>query len=163
MGPPGAEEVDVRSAKGGAGVTLAMAILGGAGPARAALGEPDASVARDGQALAMQREAPRARGDGVTVHELRGSTQAVREFADPSGTVFAVAWNGSAAPDLPKLLGAYYGEYRSAASRPVTVRGPRRVEAGRVVVEFWGHGRDLHGRAWIPTLVPHGATLDDVR
>jgi hypothetical protein len=146
-----------------AGALLALALVGAAGPARAALGEPESSVDRDRQALRMQRQGARAQAGGVTVHELRGPAQAVREFADASGTVFAVAWNGSAAPDLPNLLGSYYGEYRAAASRRTTARGPRRVEAGRVVVESWGHGRDLHGRAWVPALVPQGASLDDVQ
>jgi hypothetical protein len=140
-----------------------LALLGAAGPARAALGEPESSVERDGQALAMERRAARAQAAGVRVHELLRPTQAVREFADASGTVFAVAWSGSAAPDLPKLLGAFYGEYRAAAARPVAARGPRRVESAGVVVEFWGHGRDLHGRAWLPTRLPQGASLDDLR
>ncbi len=158
-----AEEGHVGTADRVVGIALVVALLGAAGPARAALGEPESSVERDGSALAMERQAARAQAGGVTVHELRRSTQAVREYADRSGTVFAVAWSGSAAPDFPKLLGAYYDEYRAAAARPITVRGPRRVEAGRVVVETWGHGRDLHGRAWIPAHVPQGASLDDVK
>jgi len=120
-------------------------------------------VARDRDALAMARQPASARGS-VTVHELRSSTVAVREFVSPSGTVFAVAWSGLTRPDLGPLLGSYYDEYRTAASRgPPTGRRPRRVETARMVVETWGHARGLHGRAYLPALVPAGATLDDVK
>lgn len=143
-------------------LALALGVLGVGRPARAALGEPEASVDRDRRALAMDRQPPGDARAGVKVHELRGPTQTVREFADPNGTVFAVAWSGIAPPDLPRLLGAYHAEYRAAARRRA-VRGPRRVESAHVVVETWGHGRALHGRAWIPSLVPPGASLDDVQ
>ncbi len=143
------------------GLVLALALLVAGLPARAALGEPESSVDRDRAALSMQRQPAKARA-GVVVHELRKPTQAVREFVDPAGRVFAVAWEGGAPPDLPTLLGAYYAEYRASAARPAP-RGPRRVEAANVIVETWGHGRGLHGRAWLPALVPSGANLDDVQ
>ncbi len=152
----------MRSTQGLVGVAVSVALVAAAGPARAALGEPESTVDRDRAALALERRAAKVQA-GMKVHELRGPTQAVREFADPSGTVFAVAWNGIAPPDLPLLLGRYYAEYRSAASGPRAARGPRRVESDGVVVETWGHGRDLHGRAWAPSLVPQGASLDDVQ
>ncbi len=144
-------------------LALAGALALAAGAARAALGEPESSVDADRRGLAMERQAAKVR-DGFTVHELRGTTQTVREFAGPNGTVFAVAWSGSAPPDLPRLLGAYHQEYRAAvAAQRRTARGPRRVESANVIVETWGHGRDLHGRAWVPSLVPPGANLDDVQ
>ncbi len=152
----------MRRGKRAVGLALAVALLGAARGARAELGGQETSVERDRQALAMERKPARAQA-GVTVHELRGPTLAVREYVDPSGTVFAVAWSGIAPPDLPRLLGAYHDEYRAAASRPPAGRGPRRVESARIVVETWGHGRSLHGRAWLPSLVPSGASLDDVQ
>jgi hypothetical protein len=144
------------------GFAVILAVLGAGLPARAALGEPVASVDRDRQALSMERQAPKVKA-GVAVHELRKPTQTVREFADASGTVFAVAWSGGAPPDLPRLLGAYHAEYRAAAARRTGARGPRRVQSEHVIVETWGHGRALHGRAWLPALVPSGANLDDVQ
>jgi hypothetical protein len=144
------------------GLGIAGALLGAAGPARATLGEHQATVDRDRAALALKAGPSTARG-GVTVHELAGSTATVREFADASGTVFAVAWSGQAPPDLAQLLGAYHAEYVAAAAGPRRARGPRRVEAPNVVVETWGHLRTLQGRAWLPSLVPLGASLDDVR
>jgi hypothetical protein len=144
------------------GLTLALALAGTSRPARATLGEDGASVDRDREVLAMERQPARAQ-PGATVHELRGPTVAVREFLAPSGAVFAVAWSGIARPDLSQLLGAFLGEYRAASSRAVPLRGPRRVESGRMIVETWGHARSLHGRAWLPSLVPPEVSLDDVR
>lgn len=145
------------------GFTVALlALVATASPARAALGEPEASVARDREALRMELRPPASQA-GATVHELRAPGATVRQFVSPSGTVFAVAWSGGEAPDLPTLLGAYHDEYRAAAAVRPALRGPRRVETARIVVETWGRQRDLHGRAWIPSLVPAGVTLDDVR
>ena len=157
-----AEEDQVKRPDRVVELAVAVALLALASPARAALGEPATSVEKDGAALAMERQAPRVRA-AATVHELRSPNFAVREFAASSGTVYAVAWSGFAPPDLPLLLGAYHAEYRAAAARLAIARGPRRVETDRIVVEHWGHGRDLHGRAWVKGLVPAGASLDDVQ
>ncbi len=143
------------------GVGLVLLLLAPR-PARAALGEPESSVASDRAALAMERKPVRSVA-GVTVHEMRRPTQTVREFVDPNGTVFAVAWSGIAPPDLPRLLGAYHEEYRAAAAQRTYARGPRRVETPNVVVETWGHARALHGRAWLPALVPPGADLNAIQ
>lgn len=145
-------------------ITVAIALLVPSAPAWATLGEPEASVARDREALSMKGRPATARG-GVAVHEMRGPTVTVREFVAPSGTVFAVAWSGLTRPPLAALLGAYHDEYQAAAAGGPTPRGrrPRRVESARIVVETWGHARSLHGRAWVPALVPPGASLDDVR
>jgi hypothetical protein len=155
------EEVDVPKAARWVGYALAVALAAWAPRTRAVLGENETSIGRDRVALAMERQPARAHA-AMTVHELRKATQTVREFVDRSGTVFAVAWSGIAPPDLPRLLGAYHQEYRAAAAKRAA-RGPRRVESAHVVVETWGHGRALQGRAWIPSLVPAGANLDDVQ
>ncbi len=131
-------------------------------PALAALGEAEPSVARDAQALSMDRQPPSVRA-GLAVHELRSATATVREYLAPDGTVVAVAWSGTAPPDLGLLLGAYAGEYRAAAAAPRAGRGPRHVETGRLVVDTWGHARALHGRAYLPSRLPAGVNLDDLR
>jgi len=130
--------------------------------AHATLGEPATSVDRDAAALSAARQPVAARGN-LGVHELRKETLTVREFADASGTVFALAWTGMARPDLSALLGAHYGAYRSAAAQESPVRGPRTVNAGTAVVQTWGHGRSLGGRAWLPALLPAGVSLDEIR
>jgi hypothetical protein len=141
---------------------LLLAAFGASERAKATLGEQESTLDRDSKALSMARGPATAKGE-FTVHEMRSPTATVREFVAPSGKIFAVAWAGVVRPDLTTLLGAYHAEYRAAASGPRTARGPRRVESANVVVETWGHARSLHGRAYIPSLVPTGANLDDIR
>ena len=139
-----------------------VATLLGPASALATLGEAATSVDRDATTLSAARLPVAARG-ALGVHELRKETLTVREFADASGTVFAVAWTGIARPDLSALLGAHYAAYRSAADQSAQLRGPRMVNAGTVVVQTWGHGRSLDGRAWLPSLLPAGVSVDEIR
>ncbi len=132
--------------------------------AAAALGESAASVAADRKALgATARGVTQRRG--YSIHELASGSSTVREYVTPGGVVFAVAWNGLAHPDLTPLLGAYAAEYEQADRDQPRVPGRRRRHVGteRLVVEKWGHMRDLHGRAYAPALVPAGVKLDAIR
>lgn len=146
----------------GAGVALALALA--APPARATLGEPEASVDRDRRALAAAARGTEDRG-AYRVHDMQKGGTTVREFVSADGIVFAVAWNGIAHPDLRPLLGAYHAEYRDEARQSPDVKGrrSRRVAAENVVVERWGHPRDLHGRAYLPALLPPGVAIDELR
>ena len=141
---------------------LALAL--GAPPARAALGEREDSVGRDRRALAAVERGTEERG-AYRVHELEKGGTTIREFVSPDGVVFAVAWSGLAHPDLRPLLGAFHDEYRAAAreARAGQGRRARRVTGERVIVERWGHPRDLHGRAYVPALLPPGVGLDELR
>ena len=138
--------------------------LGLAGTASATLGEQEETAARDATAMAMTatRKAVAVRG-ASTVHELRAGRLAVRQYAGADGTVFAVAWDGPIHPDLDTLLGVHARALRAAAAGPRTARGPRRIVAGNLVVEFGGHGRTLQGRAYLIDAVPAGASLDDLQ
>jgi hypothetical protein len=103
--------------------------------------------------------------NGYTVHEIRSESTTVREYVTPSGIVFAIAWNGRTHPDLTSLLGSYAGEYKDALQR--TLREPgrrsRTVKTDRVVVEKWGHMRNLQGRAYAPALIPPGVSIDEIK
>ncbi len=143
------------------GVVLAGLAL--AAPARAALGEPAASIPAD-QAALRARRATTARGAYV-IERLVSTANTVREYVAPSGVVFAVSWEGVSRPDLSVLLGAHAAEYRRALSQlgPAPGHRRRRVETGGAVVETWGHMRALRGRAYVPALVPAGVSLDEIR
>ncbi len=138
--------------------------LSGASAAQAALGEPAASVENDAYALSAVSRGVTANGR-YSVHALESGGGTIREFAAPGGRVFAVAWSGMAHPDLHPLLGSYAAEYDAALQRTPRTPGRRysRVKGERIVVEKWGHMRDLHGRAWIPSLVPSSVKLDEIR
>lgn len=133
-------------------------------PARAALGEAEDSVSSDCAALTAVARGKTDRG-AYSVHELERGGTTIREYVSPQGIVFAVTWAGLANPDLRTLLGAYAAEYEQAAGQAPRVKGKRarRVAADHVVVDRWGHMRDVHGRAYVPGLVPEGVSLDEIR
>ena len=144
------------------GVALGVAL--GARAARAALGEPEASIAADREALAANSRGTTAHA-AYTVHEMERGGTAIREYVSPSGVVFAIAWNGLANPDLAPLLSSYAEEYREAAKQALHPRGRRsqRIASAHMVVDRWGHMRDLHGLAYAPALVPSGVAVDELR
>jgi hypothetical protein len=133
-------------------------------PVAAALGGARASVEADRQALRGE-PLPRTSGAGFDVEriDLHGTT--LREYVRPDGQVFAVAWEGIAHPDLRVILGASADAWIAArrAAPPSAARAQRRVTAGDVVVETWGHMRHLGGRAIARALVPPGVADEDLR
>ena len=145
-------------------VAAATATIAPAGPVCATLGEPAASVEADRTAYqAIRRTVPFR--TGYSVQEIVSDAATIREYVSPDGTVFGVAWNGLTHPDLRPLLGAFYDEYRQV--RQQTPREPGRrflhLHGARIVVEKWGHMRDLRGRAYVPSLVPSGVDTDEIK
>lgn len=100
-----------------------------------------------------------------TIHQFAYGGAQLREYVSPSGVVFALAWNGLTHPDLEQLLGSYTGAHEEAVARTPRRHGVRRmrVEADGVIVEKWGHMRNLQGRAYISDLIPEGVTIDEIR
>jgi hypothetical protein len=139
-------------------------ILSLPGQAQATLGEAADSIARDSQALKAVKRATTTRYN-YTVQEVVSDATEIREYLTLSGRVFAVAWNGLVHPDLTVLLGSYAKEFQDAKRQSPRKHGQRRlkVEAPRVVVETWGHMRNLRGRAYLPDLVPEGVNINDLK
>ena len=134
-------------------------------PGDAMLGGSADSVESDRIALSAVRGGTTMQ-NGYTVQEIDYGGTAVREYVSSSGVVFAVAWNGIRHPDLTALLGSYTGEYRQALSNTPRQPGARNrsvVSAAGVVVERWGHMRNMQGRAYAPDLIPPGVGLDEIR
>jgi hypothetical protein len=131
--------------------------------ALATLGESTDSVKSDREALSSVRSTITVR-NGYTVHEIESDSTTVREYVSPSGVVFGIAWNGLVHPDLTQLLGSYAGEYHEALQQ--TPRQPDRrrlrVKSDGIVVEKWGHMRNLQGRAYVPALIPPGVSIDEI-
>jgi hypothetical protein len=132
--------------------------------ARATLGGSADSVESDRRALFSVR-------GGTTVHnsysvqEIDYGGTSVREYVSPDGIVFAIAWKGIRHPDLTILLGSYAGPYSEALQKTPCQPGARHLslKADGVVVEKWGHVRNLQGRAYAPDLIPPGVALDEIR
>jgi hypothetical protein len=142
---------------------LAAAFLGDAGQAGAALGETGESIAEDREALSSLRNTAAAR-KGYTVHEMDSGTTVVRQYVSPSGIVFGIAWKGLLHPDLTRLLGAYHDEYQEALKLTPRRPGHRRmqVRTDNIIVQKWGHMRNLQGRAYAPALLPPGVKADEI-
>jgi hypothetical protein len=144
---------------------LALALLGAAltpHSARAALGEPEASVASDAERLMGSiKLTERA---NYRMHEVRlPSGTVLREFATPGGSVFAVAWNGPSIPNLRQALGSYFDAYTAAAKAPHYGHHHLAVNQDKFVLQSSGRMRAFSGRAYLPQAVPAGVSLDELR
>jgi Protein of unknown function (DUF2844) len=142
-----------------------FAMLLGAAPCWAVLGEYENSVATDqhvmrGQVRAIARQ-------GYSLREITGPGNAVvREFVAPSGRVFGVAWQGQFMPNLKQLLGTYFTNFQKAATEQRRVRGPRQpvvLRSDEVVIVSGGHMRSFSGMAYVPSLVPQNVSREVVR
>jgi len=146
---------------------LVLAFLGVRG-ARATLGESVDSIELDGKILSAAKVTSKPISTAYanyTVYQLEYDGTSVREYASPSGIVFGIAWNGLVNPNLTPLLGSYASEYQEALGRTVRKHGERhlRVESDHVIVEKWGHMRNLKGRAYAPNLIPAGVSIDEIK
>jgi hypothetical protein len=144
---------------------FAVAAFASVPPLFAALGEPADSVARDREAMSAARGATTTVRTGYTVQEVVSDSVTVREYISPAGIVFAVAWNGYTPPDLTQLLGSYAREYDDALRKSKRKPGRRhaQIKTDRVVVEKWGHMRNLQGRAYVKALIPQGVSIDEIK
>jgi Protein of unknown function (DUF2844) len=140
-------------------------VLAAPHPLHASLGGDTTSVQAD-QAH-MQGTLSSVRAQNYMVHEIHAPTGTViREYMSPSGTVFAVAWEGSWPPDMHQLLGDYFEQYTQAAQAQSNVRSGRRplhIELPGLVVRLSGHPRSFAGKAYLPDKLPPGVSADELR
>ena len=146
------------------GLGILSAILASAHVAHAALGESADSIASDRKSLSAVRSAASTH-DGYTIQTIESDATTVREYLSPSGVVFGIAWNGLVHPDLTRLLGSYFGEYQETLKQTPRKSGRRRlqIKTNRIIVEKWGHMRNLQGRAYVLSLIPPGVNVDDIK
>jgi hypothetical protein len=142
---------------------MVIAMLMKPEPAQAALGEPVDSVAADRVALkAVQGET--VVRSSYSVQELKSNLISLREYLTSSGVVFAITWKGLTHPDLTPLLGSFATEYAEGLRNVPHERGRRssQIKTEHIVVEKWGHMRNLQGRAYLKALVPPGVKIDEI-
>ena len=146
------------------GLGFLGAILLAAQVAHAALGESIDSITSDRKSLSAVQGAMTAR-DGYTIQTIESDSTTFREYVSPSGVVFGIAWNGLIHPDLTRLLGSYAGEYQEALRQMPRTPGRRsfQVKTDHIVVEKWGHMRNLQGRAYAPALIPQGVSINEIK
>lgn len=145
-------------------VALLATMLATTRPVLAALGESSDSISSDRRALTAVRGAVTVR-HGYTVQEIISESATIREYISDDDIVFGVAWTGLVMPDLAVLLGSYTGEYQQALKQAPRKPGlrSRQVKTKRVVVQTWGHMRNLQGRAYAPALIPQGVAIDEIK
>jgi hypothetical protein len=134
------------------------------GSAQATLGETAGSFESNRVVLKSVHKATTTQG-AYTIQEDVSDAATIRQYISSSGVIFAVTWNGVSHPDLTSLLGSYYDEYSQALQKRTRTPGRRHVQirGNRVVVEKWGHMRNLQGRAYVPGLLPSGVNLNEIR
>jgi hypothetical protein len=147
------------------GVLAAAASLSllGIRPASAALGSDVASVERDSVRMRAQHIAtPMLQYDR---HDITTSAGTVTEFVSRSGKVFAVTWHAQLPPDLSALFGSYYESYHAAVAARSAPGNHRHVAVVQpdLVVSAFGRVRTFMGVAYVPSLVPVGFDLADLR
>lgn len=157
--PPGSIQSRARAA--GTALVILVAVL----PVWASLGGDVSSVQTD--QLRMQSTQQTTAKQSYTVYELRAATgTVVREYASPTGTVFAVAWQGPWLPDMRQILGTYFEQYAQAAKAQSGTRMGRRplmIEQPGLVVQSGGHPRAFVGKAYVPGMVPQGVRAEDLQ
>jgi uncharacterized protein DUF2844 len=98
-----------------------------------------------------------------SVHEMQTpSGTTIRQLVSPTGTVFAISWQGFS-PDLRQLLGQYFDEYMAAASQAAHRGRGVRIDTGDLVVEIGGHMRYVAGRAFLRSKMPNEVSKDEIR
>jgi hypothetical protein len=144
---------------------LSVTVLMIAAPAFAALGDDASSVQTD--VAHMQGSLRITQSQAFTVHEIAAATgTTVREYASPSGKIFAVAWEGPWLPNMRQLLSSYFTQYEQALQSGAPGRAGRKpvlIEQPGLVVQSGGHMRSFSGRAYIPQMMPQGVRAEEIR
>lgn len=135
---------------------LLVALAGNSVLACAALGGDESTIPKDASVSRMELRAVAPGENRFRMHELRDAARnlRVREYVNPDGRVFGVAWDGPTKPDLSQLLGPYFTRYMDAAAGHGMARQLRRIDQPDFVLRVSGHMRHFTGSAWVPSLVP---------
>ncbi len=130
----------------------------------ASLGGPESSIHRDTQKLNATKKVVHSMKN-YSIHELDSHGTLIREYISSSGIVFGIAWRGLVHPELGSLLGSYAAEYSILFEKNLKQNGARTssIRTDNIVVEKWGHMRNLAGHAFIPSLLPEGLSPNEIR
>jgi len=128
---------------------IVLAVAGS--PVFAALGGP---VTATPSGAGVQQAATAAGASYTHVQRQLDSGTVVHEFADASGTVFAVSWAGPFLPDLRDLLGPSFSALQDSAAKGRT--SALSISRADLVLVSAGHMGGFEGRAWLPPKLPAG-------
>ena len=130
----------------------------------AGLGDQASSIATDQKILSAKR----ANADvyqKYSVQEMVSDATTLKEYINNNGVIFAITWQGLDHPDLSVVLSSYYDRYQVSAKEQPRTPGQRHRNVKRedLVVQKWGQMRNLRGRAYDPSLIPSGVSLDEIK
>jgi hypothetical protein len=130
--------------------------------AYATLGGDISSVQGDRTQMRAKASASTSTGS-YSVHTMETAAGTmVREYADNSGKVFAVSWQGPVKPDLDQLLGQYFADFRDQAASGRIGRRRLLVDKPNVVIVSEGRMRAFAGKAYLPQALPAGVNIEDL-
>jgi len=134
-------------------------------PAFAGLGDSADSVLADQLNMLARTTIIPARN--YTVYQLASPLGVVvREYVSSSGKVFAVSWRGPFVPEMHRILAKRFELYSlEMQKRDIRMfgRSALNIRAPLLVVQTVGHMRAYNGRAYDPSLLPAGVSIDEIR
>ena len=103
--------------------------------------------------------------DKFSTYEYEQNGNTVKEFSSADGTVFAVSWRGISKPDLNALFGSYLTEYQEAFESAPKQFGAKNVslKTSTMVIRRGARMRDQRGFVFIPSLVPEGVDVEQLK
>jgi hypothetical protein len=130
----------------------------------AGLGDHAESISTDQRMLSAKRSNADVYRK-YSIQEMESDSSTVKEYVDSSGVIFAITWQGLDHPDLDVVLGSYYEGYQADAKAQPRVHGKRfqSVKHENLVVQKWGRMRNFRGRAYDPSLIPSGVSLNEIK
>ena len=133
-------------------------------PAHSVLGEKTSTIANENKQIQAKSHTIKSLSL-YSIHELIKDGLTLREYADSDGNIFAVVWIGVTHPDLTDLLGRHHAEYHRALKDAPPANRPKlsAINANDLVVEKSGHMRAVRGRAYVPSLIPSGVSIDEIK
>ena len=143
-------------------LALLVILMMGSTRAWAALGNNQASVDADAQALGGQHTV--VAKTGYSLHQISMSDgSVVNEFVSPAGVVFGVSWQGRRLPDFHQLFGAYMTNFQQGQRTQVIPRRGITIQGTDFYFTNFGRTMSFHGRAYAPSLVPTHLTAEVVQ
>ena len=143
--------------------SITMILLGGP-EALAYLGGTSDSIKEDQSVLSSSTPTSKSQKD-YSISELDLGGSQIREYISSSGIIFGIAWSGNSHPkNINQLLGKYKALYLSAMGASPKGHGHRTsyVKSQDLVVQMWGHPRNLRGRAYATSLLPQGVKSNEI-
>jgi hypothetical protein len=102
---------------------------------------------------------------GGRVHHIVSDQATLNHYADSSGQVYAITWEGVAQPDLHAVLGNYYNEYadKRASDASAAVGRSTVVQSANATVNLSSrHGR-VRGSAYLRNNLPPDVKPEDLQ